>query len=275
MFQVVSIICATQQGGNYKGYVSSVMVLTGFIFVIWEQYYTGVMRFSALTGPTEAILVAVSLHLTTGIFGTEMWLMSVKEKFTFVPEFIPDFQFNFIGLLVTVPMVLYTLFDNIQVVLAKKMTIEESKVRGSPIYSIFSYILLLICWSIWIFVSPTELYKNQPIYSYSIFGFVTSYIITRLVLSRVCKMKCELIYLIEYPMPIIALLSLNSKYRFIESIPIQNDYYLIAFYTIYSIICYIHFVNSSINSICEHLKINCLSMTNKQYLFVMEKFKLD
>jgi len=68
MLQTVVIISSVQFGGTIYGAALITLVNFTFFFAIWEQYYTGIMRFSAMAGPTEALLMAISIQMTSFFF---------------------------------------------------------------------------------------------------------------------------------------------------------------------------------------------------------------
>lgn len=90
MLQIVALACALQLGGSMYTYLLVFGVHTIFYFSIWEQYYTNVLRFSIIAGPTEALLFVILIHLITGFFGTAFWTIKLSS----ILYFLPNLQFG-------------------------------------------------------------------------------------------------------------------------------------------------------------------------------------
>lgn len=90
MLQTVSLACALQLGGSFYTWIMVFGVHTIFYFSIWEQYYTDILRFSIIAGPTEALLLVILIHLITGVFGTAFWTIKLSS----IISFLPNLQFG-------------------------------------------------------------------------------------------------------------------------------------------------------------------------------------
>jgi len=254
MLQIVTIIVATQLGNSYWGLTVMITIHSTFFFAIWEQYYTGVLRLSALTGPTEALLTAITINLLTGIYGPSFWKIDIIELFQLQDRFQFQLPVNHLTCIWSVLMGIVTIYENFQYVSKAPLTPEQLSHKGSSFRAAVPFYVLLISWVIWMVLSPENLVKTQPVLGFSIFGFLTSYIVSRMVLSKTCQERCQPFYVILYPLIPITIHTLFS--RFIYPSPIKEIYILIA-YWIFGFVCYGHMVVNAINTICETLNIRC------------------
>lgn len=260
LLQIVTIIAATQLGNTIWGFTVMIIIHATFFFAIWEQYYTGVLRLSALTGPTEALLTAITINLLTGVYGHNLWTLDLIEYFNLQERFPFQLPLNQVTVVWSVIMGLITIFENFKYVWNAPLTEEQRKYKGSPFRAALPFYILLVCWSIWLILSPENLIKTHSVLGFSIFGFLTSYIVTRTVLTKTCKERVSSFYVILYPLIPITIHTLFS--RFVYPSPIKEIYILVA-YWIYSFVIYGHMVYNVINTICETLNIRCFRVKDK------------
>lgn len=260
MLQIVTIIAATELGNTIWGFMVMIIIHATFFFAIWEQYYTGVLRLSALTGPTEALLTAIIINLLTGIYGHSLWTLDLVEYFGLQDRFQFKLPLNQVVVVWSILMGLATIYENFKYVWNAPLTEEQRNYKGSSFRSALPFYVLLICWAIWLILSPENLIKTQSVLGFSIFGFLTAYIVTRMVLAKTCKERCQGFYVILYPLIPIAIHTLVS--RFIYPSPIKEIYILVG-YWIYGLLVYAHMVYNVINTICETLNIRCFRVKDK------------
>lgn len=65
-----TMACVMQFGPTWKSLIMSIAGNMTFICATWEEYYTGSLNLPAINGPTEGILIAISLKLLTAALGT-------------------------------------------------------------------------------------------------------------------------------------------------------------------------------------------------------------
>eukprot|EP01080_Neovahlkampfia_damariscottae_P009983 gene9983-2302_t len=237
MFQTIGVACCLQLGGSIWTFLLFTSIQTIFYFSIWEQYYTGVLRFSKV-GPTEGILLVVGIHFSCGIFGVELYKINMRDFLTFLPF---DFTIGHIVALSFFAPLIPSMIQGIYEVAKAKLTNEQKLLKGSAIRAAFPYIFVYTCWFIWIFCGPRDIVNLYPLLIYTIFGLVTGYIVTRLVISRVCGETCQSWYIMTLPLPLLAFNTLNKRFLFIPFLEVP-DFISIVLYLIFVIICYSHMI---------------------------------
>ncbi|KAI9222539.1 CDP-alcohol phosphatidyltransferase-domain-containing protein [Blastocladiella britannica] len=70
---VITLAPVLGYGKSWWMLVSMGSALANFFLSTWEEYHTGILHLGAISGPVEGILIVVSVLLTTGVFGREMW----------------------------------------------------------------------------------------------------------------------------------------------------------------------------------------------------------
>jgi len=142
------------------------------------------------------------------------------------------------------------------------MDSNTKTIKGNAIKGITPFIILTVSWYLWIFFSPDNLVETHPILIFSIYGLVTGFFCTRLVLNRVCGEPCNYFYYIILPLPLIAFNSLNHYFGFYE--PFTEEFTVLISYLAWVIFFYTHMILNVIKEITECLNIYCLSIKNKK-----------
>jgi hypothetical protein len=173
MFQTIGMACCLQLGGSIWSLLLFTSIQSIFYFSIWEQYYTGVLRFSKV-GPTEGILLVVAIHLSCGIFGVELYKINLKDFFTFLPF---NFTIGHIFALCFFLPLIPSLIQSVVEVLKAKLTDEQKQLKGGAFRAAFPYIYVYVSWFIWIFCGPHDLVSLHPLMIFSTFGLITGYIV--------------------------------------------------------------------------------------------------
>lgn len=172
MLQCVAMACALQLGGSWATWVMVFGVHTIFYFSIWEQYYTDVLRFSVIAGPTEALLGVIGIHLITGIFGTSFWMIQLS--------FLPMFGHLTIGQGVAIVfflMLIPALRENITYVMNATLSTADLELKGGAIRSLIPWFLIVVFWNVWLLAGPVNLFSQSVVMTCSIFGLVIGYTI--------------------------------------------------------------------------------------------------
>ena len=101
-------------GHSYRSAATYLFIIIPFFFSTWEEYHTGVLYLGYINGPTEGLLIACILQLTSAIagiqtinhyiiiffsyytstyliiIGPEWWSQDLRDLFgNSVPSFIP------------------------------------------------------------------------------------------------------------------------------------------------------------------------------------------
>lgn len=69
--------CVLQLGATWKMLAFAWSAHVVFICATWEEYYSGSLQLPLINGPTEGILIGISLKLFTAIVGTQFWTQEV------------------------------------------------------------------------------------------------------------------------------------------------------------------------------------------------------
>lgn len=293
MLQTMTVAMVAQMGSNWQTWIILAVINLMFFFSIWEQYYTHVLNFHVLAGPTEGEFIAMLVNLVTLIFGIRIWQVSLLEylfpgKFTDIPvlNWISLHNALFFGVVLSSIPTIYSNVTNVMNASQQarnvdlenpRHTAEEAQrlnerfMNITPIQSLFPYFVLLICWVLWMYFSPAGLIYNYTLLSCSTFGIISAYLVTRVVLARVCDEILPKFYYILVPLPFLTTLAMVSDTLLSAQSGEQQadiDLYAMIAYLIYVLCFYAHFVYDVVENITEFLGIYCFSIAKRnQTLF--------
>eukprot|EP01080_Neovahlkampfia_damariscottae_P011237 gene11237-4057_t len=237
MLQAITTIAATQLAGSWTGFFVYVIIHCTFYFAIWEQYYTGSMRFSAFSGPTEALLGAIAIQVAAGYLGAKFWTRKASyylEDIAFAKNFsfLLDYEVNFIIGVSFILLALAGLFLNFYYIFTAQLTKEEYKLKGSAMRVSFPFFFLLVSWSVWVYCSNEHLLNTHVVLGWSLFGGLVGYIVSIQVLSRVIRMRTPTFHYILLPMGVFGAHSMVCYFLSIE--PLISDFNALIFYWVYA-----------------------------------------
>jgi ethanolaminephosphotransferase len=292
MLQTMTVLMVAQIGSDWMTWVVLMVINIMFFFSIWEQYYTHVLNFHVLAGPTEGEFVAMLVCFVTLVFGTRIWEISLAEYFLgaswanvpvvsllalrnilcvgVIISGIPTIYSNISGVIKATPTPAVDLEANdTNEQVEEKNRLRQRYAQITPIQALLPYLTLLFSWIIWMYCSPASLMQTNTLLSCSTYGIVSAYLVTRLVLCRVTDEIAPKFYYILLPLPFIALFAAASQLFYANAEPstlgaLRNaDFYLLVTYLIYVTVFYAHFVYDVIENITEHLGIYCFSLVKR------------
>ncbi|CAK4675910.1 hypothetical protein LEN26_020434 [Aphanomyces euteiches] len=147
-----------------------------FIGATWEEYYTGSLELPIINGPTEGVLIGVSLKLLTAVLGTGFWHQET---------FIPGVQNNTLFLYSTILTSTLTVFSNMwnvaHAVRAQKGSLAVAATRLVP-FILFNGLALF-----WALHSPSDILSHHPRLFLWTAGLLNSKLLLHLMLAHLCE----------------------------------------------------------------------------------------
>jgi hypothetical protein len=129
----------------------------------------------------------------------------------------------------------------------------------------FTFVSFVGFFLVYAIYSPTQIMYTSTLLVCSTFGIVAAYLVSRVVLARVCDEKAPTFCAITLPVPLFALYSLIHLVV-PNTLPLLNEEFAIWVYLAFALVLYTHFAYDIMSSISQHLGIYCFSLgkrTNK------------
>lgn len=74
-------VAAIGLGTSFAGVFTALCPCLPMFFSTWETYHTHTLYLGYINGPTEGLLIACAIMITSGIFGTEVWNLPIASIF--------------------------------------------------------------------------------------------------------------------------------------------------------------------------------------------------
>jgi len=229
-----------QLGPTYGSLITMLLHIVPFYVSNWEEVQTGFMRFGII-GVTEGQLVVMSLLILTGLFGGEMWLWRLP---------VVNVQLNTIPVLVGFGGVIVAISDttyHVRKYWSENKTEQNRITEG--LYQIGQFAVFESLAVIHILVTYNGLYKEHARIMLFTMGVIFSYLVSRLIISKVAHMPYPRVHDVLIPYPFIVLNSIIGG-------PI-DEYVLSAGYLMLASAVYCHYSYSVVVEICRFLGIRC------------------
>ncbi|GAM22695.1 hypothetical protein SAMD00019534_058700, partial [Acytostelium subglobosum LB1] len=272
-----SIVCtlqsltATSIIGQGAGFLSLFQLfstaLLPFWMATWEEYHTGVLHLGPINGPDEGIVIICLLFVFTGYFGSSFWGTPLRFLVgdsigRLLPTQLLDVKINVVmNLLMAVPITV-TCVVNIRNVIRHVQA--KGKSATPALMHILVWVIMTVCAFTWYYTS-TSTYQQDSIWikyprtvQLSI-GVLFGELVSRLILSHMCHLPYKVLQVSLYPIIISTLLSV-ANYCLNKPTYIPQEGAILFVFTTISFGIYSIFVKETIQQLCSHLKIKCLSI---------------
>lgn len=205
------------------------LITTGLLLSIWEQFSTGTLDLGYINGPTDGILIVVAIFLATGFYGSDIWatpiaswipldsaLSATMEAYHPVLGVLVE-QIRTLtaggGLLAFVSITsVFTFVSNILHVFLRR------RVRGDALLVLIPNAAVLALYVLLYRLRP-GLVESFPFVVELSYGFLASYTATRLTVARLCQMPYRPVSVFFTLSFVVALLSVGSVWlpQFLQS----------------------------------------------------------
>jgi ethanolaminephosphotransferase len=231
---------ALRLGSGPITYVNIVVLMSTFYLSQWDVYFNHVLDLWYVN-VTEAQFFGMIIQIIPGILGPDFWL----QNFTVAGITLPLCWWAIIPS--TLTCVGFSISSMINVGTYALNQNKEERLRV-VLYTIpCTYMSILF--SFWYYLSP-DLLTNHIQISCCCIGFLFCNSVGRFVTARVCKIPYDIFYYNMLPLPIAIINALFNRTFF-------DEVTFLKFYTIYSVLGYLHFCLCLIDLMTHHLNIKC------------------
>lgn len=244
------LICAgtLRLGSNWMSLLALMLCMVPFYCSNWEEAQTHTMRFGVL-GVTEGQFTVMLLHLVTGIYGPELWVMPVYQDWEMRHVVVSICMFGVFS-------ALYTSILEVVVYFRKQDSFVGEVTEGpkAAAWQMAQFLGFVATSSAWILTGEQPLMNTHPRLALMTMGFIFAFLTSRLIICHVTNTPYERVYKVLYPLPLLIVNNFLSK-------PLIAPEYLAVWYFLGVVFVYFHFVISVINEITTYLNISCFTIT--------------
>ncbi|KAK4510761.1 uncharacterized protein ATC70_005194 [Mucor velutinosus] len=244
------------------------IAMLGFYLSTAEEYHTGVLYLGYINAPTEGVILSCVIFILSGIYGPEMWMMSMKEalQVSWLPNNIAEMPVShaviwWIGslfLLTHAPVCFYAMYKACKQ--KNKPFIRTMALQNMPIATYIASLYL------WVMSPYSTILTHRHFILFAITtGIVFGRMATKVILAHLTKSKFPKFTVLLIPLIVGATLT-NIPVVFPSIKPIftpESEYIFLLSYFGFALIAYTRWALVVINSFCDFLGIRCLVIPKK------------
>lgn len=241
----IFVSSVVQFGGRWESLIVMYMHIVPFYVSNWEESCTGVMIFGLL-GVTEGQFLVMSILLSTGILGPDIWLQHI---FGISIRYILMIAGSIGGIYQTITSS-YHVYEHVR----------DGKISAvNAFYPAVQYIITMILCTLYALSPYTTLFTDHPYTVLLIIGCVFGYQISRLIIFHVANESYVQYFYILTPLPILVI---NAYWPYLTQSKslLFNDVLPAQLYLALLVAVYLHYLYSVVEQICTYLNINCFTI---------------
>ncbi|KAF2754115.1 Choline/ethanolaminephosphotransferase [Pseudovirgaria hyperparasitica] len=265
-------------GPSYTGAFTALVPCLPMYFSTWETYHTHTLYLGYFNGPTEGLIIATSIMLLSGVYGPQIWSTPVASHIPAASAYIGDE----IGVRdFWVPLLLGSFFV---AHLPECVTnvIRARREKGLPIAPVFlewiPMVIFCVATIAWLGSPYSILLSSNHLVLYCLtMSLVFGRLTTKIILAHLTRQPFPYWTVMLWPLiggAVLANLPILAPLVGMESKPLGATVeigYLWAYFLFANVI-YFRWAILVINSICDYLGINCLTIPTpkKQKLGILD-----
>ncbi|KAJ5731434.1 uncharacterized protein N7483_005942 [Penicillium malachiteum] len=245
-------------GASQLGAYTALVPCLAMYFSTWETFHTHTLYLGYFNGPTEGLLIAISIMIASGIWGPGIWAQPITDlinlpqifgtnsvKDLWVPILVGGF---FFGHLPGCVMNVYA----------------ARKKQGLPFTPLLKewvpMILFTICNVAWLFSPYSYLLVNNHLVLYCwVISFVFGRMTTMIILAHLLRQPFPYWTVLQAPLIGGAVLANLPRLGF-PMVSAWFEIWYLRLYLVFALVIYMHWAVLVINRITTFLGINCLTI---------------
>ncbi|KAK3394491.1 cholinephosphotransferase 1 [Podospora didyma] len=256
-------------GTSKSGVFTALCPCLPMFFSTWETYHTHTLYLGVINGPTEGILIACAIMVTSGYFGPGIWTerlvdlvgerVFIFSKLGLSAELLGDLTFRDIWITMIVSSLLLT-----HIPFCIYNVVKARRSRGQAVAPVFLEWTPMIVYSAsiaaWLYSPYTTLREENHLVLFCIImSFVFGRMTTKMILAHLTRQPFPYWTVMLWPLVGGAVLANLPRLGFAAVTAEVEHAYLWA-YLAFASIAYFRWAYLVTNSICNFLGINCLTI---------------
>ncbi|OAA80982.1 sn-1,2-diacylglycerol cholinephosphotransferase [Akanthomyces lecanii RCEF 1005] len=265
LFQVAAMALGTSPAGVFTALCPCVAMF----FSTWETYHTHTLYLGFINGPTEGLLIACGIMITSGIWGPEIWSQPMAgilgDSLPGLAEMLGETSVRDIW----VPLVAISLLGT-HVPFCVVNVIDARRKQGLPVSPVFLELAPMTVFTVTIVAwlgSPysTLMKENHLILFCCTMSFVFGRLTTKMILAHLTRQPFPYWTAMLWPLVGGAVLANLPRIGFPQLSASLEAYYLWAYFT-FATVLYFRWAFVVVNAICNFLGINALTIPKEKQI---------
>jgi len=245
-------------GASTLGAYTAIIPCLAMYFSTWETFHTHTLYLGYFNGPTEGLLIAISIMIASGIWGPGIWSRPITDLIN-----IPALFGNNSVKDIWIPILLVGFFLG-HLPGCVWNVYSARKKQGLPFTPVLKEWVPMIVFTLsnmaWLF-SPysTLLSGNHLVLFCTTISFVFGRMTTMIILAHLLKQPFPFWTILQAPLVIGAVL-VNLPYIGLPQLGASLELWYLRLYFLFALVVYSHWAVLVINRITTFLGINCLTI---------------
>ncbi|KAJ5037452.1 uncharacterized protein L3040_007627 [Drepanopeziza brunnea f. sp. 'multigermtubi'] len=264
-------------GTSKAGIFTSLIPCLPMFFSTWETYHTHTLYLGVFNGPTEGLILACTLMILSGYYGPEIWTHRITDLvghhyFLGYHEFFGTYSVRDLW----VPVLVVSLFGAhlpfcvINVVKARRrdnLPVMPVFLEWTPM-AVFTFSI-----GAWLFSPYSTLMPDNHLVLFCLtMSFVFGRMTTKIILAHLTRQPFP--YWTVMLTPLVGGAILGNLPRIgLPQVSSNVELWYLRGYLVFALVVYFRWAFLVINSICNYLGINCLTIPSKKLAANQEKPK--
>lgn len=250
-------------GATKVGAFTALVPTLPMFFSTWETYHSHTLYLGYINGPTEGLLVAISIVIASGVYGPQIWHKPLADIVGYAEQLggvsVADVWIVFILLAFFVGHLPSCIYNVVVARRAKSLPLESIFLEWTPML-IFSASLMA-----WLGSPYSRLLADNHLCLLCLtLSFVFGRMTTKIILAHLTRQPFP--YWTAMLGPLIGgAVLVNLPYLGLDPVSAAQEYYYLCGYFVFAMIVYFRWAYLVINSICEYLGIPCLTIPEDKW----------
>ncbi|KAL8993994.1 MAG: hypothetical protein Q9169_005925 [Polycauliona sp. 2 TL-2023] len=248
-------------GSSPKGVFTALIPCLPMFFSTWETYHTHTLYLGYFNGPTEGLIIACSMMIASGYYGPQIWTQPVTDLVNWPTVFGDASVID-----VWIP-VIFSTFLFIHLPACVINVVKARRAQELPIAPVFAEWLPIIIFTAsgtaWLYSPYSTLMRDNRLVLFCLtMSFVFGRMTTKIILAHLTRQPFPMWTIML--LPLIGGAILGNLPRFgLSAVTAPVELWYLRAYLVFALVVYFRWAVLVINSICEYLGINCLTITPK------------
>ncbi|KAL8781091.1 MAG: hypothetical protein Q9213_006173 [Squamulea squamosa] len=248
-------------GSSPKGVFTALIPCLPMFFSTWETYHTHTLYLGYFNGPTEGLIIACSMMIASGYYGPQIWTQPMTDLID-RPEIFGDASV----VDVWIP-VIFSTFLFIHLPACVLNVVKARRAQKLPLAPVFVEWLPIVIFTAsstsWLYSPYSTLMRENRLVLFCLtMSFVFGRMTTKIILAHLTRQPFPMWTVMLFPLIGGAILG-NLPRVGLPAVTASVELWYLRAYFVFALVAYFRWALLVINSICDYLGINCLTITPK------------
>jgi ethanolaminephosphotransferase len=251
-------------GTSPVGVFTALVPCLPMFFSTWETYHTHTLYLGVFNGPTEGLIIACAIMILSGLYGPEIWNQPLSTLID--PSYIPTILLPLGSSSVRdlwVPIIVYSVFCG-HVPFCVYNVAKARRAKNLPVLPVFLEWAPMAVYTfsigMWLYSPHSTLMRENHLVLFCLtMSFVFGRMTTKIILAHLTRQPFPYWTVMLWPLVGGVVLG-NLPLLGLPAVTPDIELFYLRAYFVFAVIAYFRWAYLVIDSICNYLGINCLTI---------------